>query len=294
MKEFVASEDGKLIKSIEKAFPTLNYNSINRALRSKDIKVNGKRVNHDDIVYAGDRIQVYIDFDRLEQNIKILYQDSNVAIINKPMGIEVKSDDDNDLVHRLYKQTGQMWIPCHRLDVNTEGVMIFAKNTIAEDIIESAFKDHRVKKIYNAWVVGQMPKDEDTLVAYLRKDEKNARVYIYDDKRPGTDQIITKYRVEKKLPTTSLLSVEIVTGKTHQIRAHLSHIGHPIIGDDKYGNRAINKQMNLKKQCLTSVMISCDFVDTKLSYLNNKPFGTTPSWLKYIDRDRINTNCNLE
>lgn len=289
MREYIAREQTTLIKSIQKAFPKLNYVTISRVLRKKDIKINGKRVNSDVVINKGDNVQVYIDFDK-EDNVEIIYQDSNVVVVNKPYGIEVVDENkrEKDLTQQVSLQTQTNVFPCHRLDVNTEGVIIFAKTQKAYDIITQAFKNHKVTKIYNAWVQGKMEKKQDTLKAYLVKDEKSARVFVYDKSSTNAKEIITKYRVLKEFASTSLLEITLETGRTHQIRAHLSHIGHPVVGDDKYGNRELNKKFNLKKQCLTSVLLKFDFANSELNYLNDKEFYVQPTWLKYTSKDQTN------
>lgn len=289
MREYIAQEQTTLIKSIQKAFPKLNYVTISRVLRKKDIKINGKRVNSDVVINKGDNVQVYIDFDK-EDNVEIIYQDSNFVVVNKPYGIEVVDENkrEKDLTQQVSLQTQTNVFPCHRLDVNTEGVIIFAKTQKAYDIITQAFKNHKVTKIYNAWVQGKMEKKQDTLKAYLVKDEKSARVFVYDKSSTNAKEIITKYRVLKEFASTSLLEITLETGRTHQIRAHLSHIGHPVVGDDKYGNRELNKKFNLKKQCLTSVLLKFDFANSELNYLNDKEFCVQPTWLKYTSKDQTN------
>ena len=289
MREYIAQDQTTLIKSIQKAFPKLNYVTINRVLRKKDIKINGKRVSRDVVINKGDNVQVYIDFDK-EDNVEIIYQDSNVVVVNKPYGIEVVDENkrEKDLTQQVSLQTQTNVFPCHRLDVNTEGVIIFAKTQKAYDIITQAFKNHKVTKIYNAWVQGKMEKKQDTLKAYLVKDEKSARVFVYDKSSTNAKEIITKYRVLKEFASTSLLEITLETGRTHQIRAHLSHIGHPVVGDDKYGNRELNKKFNLKKQCLTSVLLKFDFANSELNYLNDKEFCVQPTWLKYTSKDQTN------
>ncbi len=289
MREYIAQDQTTLIKSIQKVFPKLNYVTINRVLRKKDIKINGKRVSRDVVINKGDNVQVYIDFDK-EDNVEIIYQDSNVVVVNKPYGIEVvdESKREKDLTQQVSLQTQTNVFPCHRLDVNTEGVIIFAKTQKAYDIITQAFKNHKVTKIYNAWVQGKMEKKQDTLKSYLVKDEKSARVFVYDKSSTNAKEIITKYRVLKEFASTSLLEITLETGRTHQIRAHLSHIGHPVVGDDKYGNRELNKKFNLKKQCLTSVLLKFDFANSELDYLNDKEFCVQPTWLKYTSKDQTN------
>ena len=166
-------------------------------------------------------------------------------------------------------------MPCHRLDRNTNGLVIFAKNQESLDILLEKFKHHEMEKHYLALVYGIPKKDTQILQAYLFKDRKKSQVYISDEPKKGYSKIITSYTVLEKYPdNTSLLDVEIQTGKTHQIRAHLSHIGLPIIGDGKYGNYEINKKFNCKTQKLISYKLKFNFKEDSgiLNYLNNKTF----------------------
>lgn len=284
MKEFISKTNGKLSKLILKEFPELSYGQVATAIKNKDIKINETRISKDFNVFAGDKISVYIDFNKLSSKIKRIYEDDNVMIVFKPVGIEVKGNA-NDLVHILERE-GVKVIPCHRIDVNTEGLVLLAKTKQAEDIIIEAFKSHNIKKSYTAWVVGHMTQDSERLRAYLVKDSKKAVVKIYDNEVKNAKEIITSYKVLEDLKTTSLLKLEIETGRTHQIRAHLAHIGHAIIGDDKYGNFEQNKTLGLRYQALTATELTLNFNKTTLSYLNGKIFKVSPTWLKYLERDR--------
>lgn len=280
MREFITKTSGKLSKLILKEYPELSFGDVSKALKNKDIKLNGVRTSKDIQVLENTKVSVYIDFDKLVSKIQRVYEDDNILIVFKPYGIEVLGND-SDLVN-LLKREGVDVKACHRIDVNTEGLVILAKNSRAESVILDAFKKHKVKKCYTAWVLGHMPKNSDTLHAYLLKDENASKVKIFDSFMPMAKEIITAYTVKEDFETTSLLNVEILTGRTHQIRAHLSYIGHPIIGDDKYGNREQNKKFGLKWQALTSTEISFDFSNSFLNYLSNKTFKVKSTWLKYI------------
>ena len=280
MREFITKTSGKLSKLILKEYPELSFGDVSKALKNKDIKLNGVRTSKDIQVLENTKVSVYIDFDKLLSKIQRVYEDDNILIVFKPYGIEVVGND-SDLVN-LLKREGVDVKACHRIDVNTEGLVILAKNSRAESVILDAFKKHKAKKCYTAWVLGHMSKNSDTLHAYLLKDENASKVKIFDSFMPMAKEIITAYTVKEDFETTSLLNVEILTGRTHQIRAHLSYIGHPIIGDDKYGNREQNKKFGLKWQALTSTEISFDFSNSFLNYLSNKTFKVKPTWLKYI------------
>ena len=279
MKKLVVNKkyDGKkLNKFLLDNMPSLSYGLLCNTLRKKDIKVNGKRVNKDVSVFEGDEILVYIADSLLENihsiNLNIFYEDDNILIINKSDNIEVTGDNSlTSLVHKKYENSNFKPMPCHRLDRNTTGLVLFAKNDIALNILFDKFKKHEIKKSYTALVYG-IPKIKNSrLEAYLFKDNKKSLVYISDNFKPGYQKIITSYSVIKEFDNnTSLLEVNIETGRTHQIRAHLAHIGYPIIGDGKYGINQINKQFGYKYQQLNSFKLEFNFVTDAgiLNYLN--------------------------
>ena len=221
-------------------FSGLSINTLYKALRKKDILVNNVRIKENIVLHTGDTVTIYIidDFLFKKTSLDIVYEDSNILIANKPAGIEIISKNSSDktlttLLRDTFKNSDIA--PCHRLDRNTSGLVLFAKNKDALDILTEKFKKHEIVKYYKCMVYGIPKKAEDTLEAYLFKDNKKSLVYIYDEPKKGSVKIITSYKVikEDKENNTSILEVNLLTGKTHQIRAHLAHIGHPIIGDRK-------------------------------------------------------------
>lgn len=256
-------------------FNGLTRNTLYKALRKKDIRVNDIKISADTPVKAGDIITVYITNDLLFKKIKIpkIYEDENILIINKPAGMEVTGENS---VTSILEKEYPFIAPCHRLDRNTTGLTLFAKNEAVLQILLSKFKNKEIEKHYLAKVYGIPTKNTETLYAYLFKDNKKSMVYISDAPKKGYVKIETSYTVLEKnaKENYSLLDIELHTGKTHQIRAHLAHIGYPIIGDGKYAINEINKKFGCKTQQLCSYKLAFRFKTDagKLNYLSEKEF----------------------
>lgn len=285
MVKIVVSEkynNKKLDRLILDTYPALLRNNLFKAFRQKDIKVNGKRVNENIAIKTGDIIEVFID-DKLLSNqnpsqalqLDIVYEDANLLIVNKKPGLEVESSSEQSLIGlaKEYLSSSEPAL-CHRLDRHTGGLVIIAKNKETLEIMLEKIKKREVRKFYQCIVVGCPNPKHAELKHYLFKDRKKSQVYIYDSKKPGSVEIITRYKVIEAGEETSRLEVELVTGKTHQIRAHLAHIGHSIVGDGKYGINSINKKYKAKHQILWAYKLVFDFKDNNgiLDYLKGKEF----------------------
>lgn len=281
MKSIVVNEKyngKKLSQFLFDNFDGLTNNTFNKALRKKDIRINNTRVSENKTIYEGDEIKVYIVDELLYKKqdvseIKIVYEDDNIVVFNKPAEIEVTGDNSvESYAQNLFQ--GAFIKPCHRLDRNTTGLVLFAKNQDSLETLLKMFKEHQIIKHYRCTVIGIPKIDNKVLEAYLFKDNKKSMVYISDVPKTGYRKIITSYKVIKKDQEKDLatLDVELKTGRTHQIRAHLAHIGHPILGDGKYGINAINKKYKAKYQqlCSYSLEFICQDSNSKLSYLNGK------------------------
>lgn len=279
MKKLIVNQkyDGKkLNKFLLDNVPNLSSNLLYKTLRKKDIKINGKRVNENVTINEGDEILVYIADELLEAKVdlKIVYEDENILVINKDANLEVTGENSlTSMVHIKYEDEKYLPMPCHRIDRNTTGLVIFAKNEEALNILFDKFKKHEIEKTYEALVYGIPEIKKAKLEDYLFKDNKKSQVYVSDVPKKGYQKIITEYEVIKEYKNnTSLLEVKIETGRTHQIRAHLAYIGHPIIGDGKYGINDVNKKLGYKYQQLKAYKIKFDFKTDGgvLEYLNGK------------------------
>ena len=294
--------DGKKLNTfLLDSFDGLSLNLLYKTLRKKDIRVNEQKVSENILLHIGDHVKIYLTDEQLYKkpncSISIVYEDENIVVVNKPAGIEVVGEhsltsslisyylnSNNNLQELEAKKIDSQKIsnrnksifiaPCHRLDRNTTGLVLFAKNEEALSILLDKFKNHEIEKHYRAMVIGVPLPKKATLTAYLFKDRKKSLVYISDFPKKGYEKIVTSYEVlsTNNNQNTSMLDVTLHTGKTHQIRAHLAHIGHPIVGDGKYGNNEMNKKLGFKLQQLCSYSLQfCFKTDSGiLNYLNWK------------------------
>lgn len=261
--------------------------AIREAIRKRDVRIDGMRVSGDVRVHAGQEIRAFwpktVVSGRPQEKLlpEIVFEDEHVLLINKPQGLQSQNEDtplqgDSALTRVLSylqsrgEKTDRVHL-CHRLDVQTGGLLLFAKDDEAFESAMQAFSARTFRKFYTCRVKGCPAKREAVLRAWLRKDAQISRVSVTDYPARGALEIMTGYRVLEPAQN-ALLEVELMTGRTHQIRAHLAHIGHPILGDDKYGDRMLNRKLGLKRQQLWATRLVFE-AEGALRYLNGRSFS---------------------
>ncbi len=277
--------------------------TIRKALRNKDIKINGIRTKEDVILNQNDHIEIYLPSNLPEKNtpktdLPIVFEDDNILIVNKPQGIAVHAGDNETsgnnqptLIELLQQQTQCSLQLCHRIDRNTGGLVLLAKNRTALNEILNAIENHLIKKSYRCIVYGTPNLRKATLTNYLSKNSRISQVFIHTVREKGDLTAITTYNTLKTAGNLSLLEVSIATGRMHQIRAQLANIGCPILGDGKYGNTTINRKFKARNQQLFAFRLEFNFpAGSKLSYLS----GTSVEipTLTENDLERFNTVPN--
>ena len=296
----------RLDKFLQKAVPRLPTGLMYKYLRLKRIKVNGKRGEIRQKLQTGDRIQLYINDEFFQQQeeydflaappkIESVYEDNHVLLVNKPQGLVVHEDNRNTpdtliqrVLHTLYlrgeydPKKEQSFTPalCNRIDRNTCGLVIVAKTAAALRILNEKIRNHEIQKEYLCIVLGVPVKKQGTLKNYLLKDSAANRVKVFDSPRPGAKTAITHYRVLTSNQTLSLVRIQLETGRTHQIRAQMSHIGHPLLGDGKYGLGEENRRYNMVHQALCADRVTFCFSTPAedLDYLKGKTVKLPSVW----------------
>lgn len=277
--DFTINKPEKLIKAIIHTVQGMSFGSAQKAIRLGKIKVNNKRVKDNVNLSVGDIVSVY-EFNKSKPTVPIIYEDDNIIIVNKPQGIECATRDKSlnntySLEEILEEHSA---IVVHRLDRLTEGIVVLAKSKEIATKFEKIFRTREIDKFYQAAVVG-VPKNTGVLKAYLKKNANSALVDISNEEKPNYKEIITEIDILEDYKQYSILDIKLHTGRTHQIRAHMAHLGHHIIGDNKYGsNSNILENNNYKGYYLTAYKIVFNITDKQLEYLNNLNIEIQPTW----------------
>ncbi len=310
MKSFTITKNDanqRLDKFITKVCPTLPQGLMYKYIRTKRIKINGKRGEISTRLNVGDVVDAYIndeffvtlapkyDFLSSPARLNIVYEDENILLVDKEQGLIVhpdKSEYRDTLIGRIqhylydkgeYKPTQENSFKpalANRIDRNTGGIVIAAKNAEALRILCDKIKDREIDKRYLAVIHGVPKKKSQTLEGFLEKNEDKNKVYLSGKKTDNNLTIKTKYTTLASKNGLSLIEVELITGRTHQIRAHMASIGHALLGDGKYGKLLPDKKLGFDKQALYSYKLTFDFTTDGgiLQYLDGKTFTVDRVW----------------
>ena len=305
------SDEGQtLIKYVSKLLSQAPMSVIHKALRKKNIDLNKKKASGKEIVKAGDTVQIWFSdetFDKFLASAQrhssksksrdiskkelndfkkaIIYEDDNVLLVNKWPGILSQQDDSegnslNDILLEYLSEMSKLRTVkpsiCNRLDRNTSGIVVCGKTTKGLQAMNDIIKDRSIHKYYRCLVYGKLT-GEDALTAFLKKDSKTNKVSILDKDAENAFPIETRYRsisnFEINGESVSYLEVLLVTGRPHQIRAHLASIGHPLLGDTKYGNResiSLSEKLSIKRQMLHAYSLTFPKLKGELAVLSDK------------------------
>ena len=297
---------------LRRLLPSLPESVLRKIFAARDVKLDGVRADRDTPVHAGQTLSVFLPSSHQESPVlRIVYEDEDVLLVNKPAGVSVESDEPGSLsltdLCRLHTQSrptlstaahsfeppaageptnlsptdeisatgGHRFLaPCHRLDNKTCGLCLFAKNPRAHAVLLEAFKQRTVEKYYICLVRGTPKPPAATCSAFLLKDAARGVVQILDQNRPGARPITTGYETLSAGPV-SRLRVHLITGRTHQIRAHLAALGHPVLGDDLYGDRSFNRLQKSRSLKLFAAELTLH-TEGQLPNLDGKTFKIDP------------------
>lgn len=251
-----------LARYLSRAYPMLPGFALRDALKKRDVRVNGQKWDGQRPVRGGDELAVYLADKYLTGPLEVLFADGRILAVEKPAGLPVDADGDGVGEDTLLARARAAYPGarlCHRLDAGTGGAMLLSLEGAAHEALLAAFKARQIAKTYQCVARGCPEAPRGTLVHYLQKDAAAARVFAAAQPRPGARRAELDYAVlTPRLaadPALALFEIELGTGRTHQIRAQLAAIGHPILGDDKYGDRALNKRLRCEAPCLWCVRL---------------------------------------
>ncbi len=308
----------RLDKFLLKALPGLPKTLMYKFLRTRHIKLNGKKAEISTRLQPGDKLTFFIHDDffvrdekrqflSAKPDVSVVYEDENILLCDKPSGLIVHEDEGesvdtliNRVKHYLVEKgeydpdSEASFAPalCNRIDRNTQGIVIVAKNAQSLRLLNECIKNRELHKFYLCLLKGVPRPRSATLTHFMRKDEKENKAIVYDKPVPGGKTMITRYTVLKSDRGISLCEIELKTGRTHQIRAHMAHIGCPLVGDGKYSDNRPERALGFTSQALCSYKLIFDFQQPcALSYLNGKefvvrevPFATDETIKKLADR----------
>lgn len=306
----------RLDKFILKRFKTMPKSLMHKYIRTKYIKLNGKKTTPEVFLSEGDVLTLYIkdeffeeskkeyEFMKASKNLDVVYEDENIMLLDKKPGVIVHQDKNYDadcMVNRVQRylyekgeydpEADKAFSPAlvNRIDRNTGGIIIAAKNALSLRVLNEKVRSREIQKFYLCVVKGNPKKKSDTLKDYLTKNENKNTVKVSKTEVKGSKEIITKYTVISydKARDLSLCEVELLTGRTHQIRAHMASIGHPLLGDEKYGDKGLNRKLKQYHQLLCSYKLKFDFKTDaqELQYLHGNEFSLKAIW--FVNNNKI-------
>lgn len=276
MRKLIVNTDKPVMLSawLKAGFPRLPAWAVKAAFKKKDIRVNGARTGEDIELHNGDEVLLYIGDARLNgPPLDMPWVSQNLVVAVKPPGVTSKAEGGTDM-ERLVSE----WLikrgeapeahACHRLDNQTGGLMLFARNEAAEAAVRAMMEAGRIVKTYTCIVKGIPSPARATLTSYMLKDAGKALVTVFDKPIAGARTAVTEYAVVESDGKRSLLEVRLHTGRTHQIRAQMAHIGHPVLGDDKYGDREFNRAFKARRLKLWASGLEYRFAPEECPELN--------------------------